>query len=187
MLRVALTGNISSGKTEVLNFFAKKQIPTLDADAIVRGLYTKPEVKEKILSAFATLDKKEIASKAFSFPNKRKELESILHPLVIQEIKSRLTALQQQGAKLVVVEVPLLFEAGLEKMFDKTIAVHISKEKQLDRLKQQGFTEEEAMQRINSQLSSEEKVKKSDFTIDNNSSLENAFKQAENILRELNG
>ncbi len=187
MLKIALTGSIASGKSAILRFFAQQGIPTIDADEIVKALYRRREVKEKVLALFHTFDRKAIASQIFSSPSKRKELEELLHPLVGWEIKEKMRSLQEKGEKMVVVEVPLLFEADLQKLFDRAIAVKVSKQEQIARLKRQGLSEKEFLLRINSQLSTEEKVKKADFVIDNNGSLQHAFKQAEKILRQLNG
>ncbi len=187
MITVALTGNIASGKSTLLKFFKSRGIATVDADQIVDSLYRRPGVQENISSLFGTFDRKEIASMAFSFPQKRKALEELLHPLVVAEIRKIFSKLAAEDQKLVVVEVPLLFEAGLSGMFDRVIVVHAKREKQVERLAAHGLSREQALARIDSQLPSDEKVKKADFAIDNNGSIEAALRQAEKILRELNG
>lgn len=187
MIAVALTGNIASGKSTLLKFFKSKGLATVDADEIVNSLYKRPGVQEKISSLFGTFDRKEIASMAFFSPEKRMALEGILHPLVVAEIKSRFSKLEAEDQKLVIVEVPLLFEAGLSEMFGKIIVVHAKREKQVERLAAQGLNREQALARIDSQLPSDEKVKKADFAIDNNGSVEAALNQAEKIIGELSG
>ncbi|MDP6670322.1 MAG: dephospho-CoA kinase [archaeon] len=187
MITLALTGNIASGKSTLLKFFKSNDIATVDADKIVDSLYKEPEVQEKISSLFGTFDRKEIASVAFSSEKMKRELEEILHPLVVSEIKKTFSKLAAKNQGIVVVEIPLLFEAGLSGMFDKIIVVHSTREKQIERLAKQGLSREDAIARIDSQLSSDEKVKKADFVIDNNSDIEAALKQAEKIISELNG
>jgi dephospho-CoA kinase len=187
MLKVALTGSIASGKSTLLRFFEARGIATLDADEIVGGLYKKPGVRRKIIALFHTADRKQIASAVFSSPRKRRELERILHPLVARELKRRLDCFKAEGRSVVVVEVPLLFEAGLQKLFDKVIAVRASKRGQIARLKREGMSEAEALLRISSQLSTREKVKKADFVIDNTGGLPDAIRDAERVLRELYG
>ena len=187
MIALALTGNIASGKSTLLKFFKSKGIATIDADKIVESLYKKPAVQENISALFGTFDRREIASVAFSSEEKRRELEGVLHPLVVSEIKKTFSKLAAENQGIVVVEVPLLFEAGLSEMFDKVIVVHAKREKQIERLAEQGLSREQAIARIDSQLPSDEKVKKADFVIDNNDSVEVALKQAEKIISELNG
>ncbi len=186
MLKAALTGSIASGKSTVLDFFKSRGVATIDSDKIVAELYRQRKVQEKIRQEFGSIERKKIAEIVFGDSEKRKSLEKILHPLVVKEIELRFAELENQGAKLVVVEVPLLFETGLEKMFDKVIAVHCSEEQQTERLVgKQSLGEEQALKRIKSQLPSNEKVKKADFTLDNSQGLDELFRQAEKILGEL--
>tara|TARA_Y100000310_G_scaffold343867_2_gene453586 strand:+ start:1135 stop:1698 length:564 start_codon:yes stop_codon:yes gene_type:complete len=187
MLKVALTGGIASGKTFVLNFFAKKGISTINSDKIVADLYEDRVVKEKVLTQFGTLDKKEIANQIFSSQEKKNLLEGLLHPLVVKELKQRFEELEKQNTRLVIVEVPLLFEAGLENLFDKIIAIQVSRKKQLARLEENGLNKAEAVSCIESQFSTKEKVKKSDFVIDNSKDKEFVCKQANKILGALDG
>ena len=187
MLKIALTGSIASGKTTVLAIFQKLGAATIDSDKIVSELYRREDVKKQILSLFQTLDKKQISSQIFSNPKKRRLLEQLLHPLVEQEIEKRTQSFESNGEKLVVIEVPLLFEAGLEHMFDKVIAITCPQQQQLSRLQQQGLSKQQALSRINAQLPQKEKVKKSDFTIDNSSSPQQLQKQVEKMLSDLNG
>ena len=96
-----------------------------------------------------------------------------------------LSWLESRGEKIAVVEVPLLFEAGFERLFDKVVAVNVSRKAQLARLQKQGIGRAEALARINSQLSERQRVKKADFAINNNGTLGHALKQAEKILEQL--
>jgi len=187
MLRIALTGNIASGKSEVLNFFSGRGIATVDADAIVKELYRRAAVRKKVFALFRTLDRGEIAKGIFSDAGKRRKLEAILHPLVLREIRHKSGELEAKGKKLVIVEVPLLFEAKMQHMFDKVIVVFCPQKQQIARLRKQGCGRAEALQRIRSQIPMREKVKKADFAIDNSKGLPIALKQAEKIMGELNG
>ena len=186
MMKAALTGSIASGKTEVLKIFKEHGITVIDSDQIVSRLYTRPEVKKALLKIFRTLERKEIAKQAFSEPQKKASLESLLHPLVVSEIKKRFSELEKANTKLVVVEVQLLFEAGLQKMFDKVIAVNAEQEKLVSRLEKKGYSKGEALLRINSQIPSEQKVKKADFAIDNNAGLPALKEEVEELLVKLN-
>ena len=186
MMKAALTGSIASGKSEVLKIFKEHGITVIDSDQIVSRLYTRPDVKKTLFEIFRTLERKEIAKQAFSEPQKKASLEAILHPLVIAEIKKRFFELEAANTKLVVVEVQLLFEAGLQKMFDKVIVVNAEQKNLLSRLVEKGYSRDGALLRINSQIPSEQKVKKADFVIDNNAGLPALKKEAEKLLVKLN-
>lgn len=117
---IGLTGSILSGKSTALNYFARQGAFTLSADEIVHQLYQVPKIKKRLQSYFGTIETKEIASQIFASPEKRKWLERFIHPLVKKEL-----ALQIRRAEkpLVVVEVPLLFERGWDKMMDLNVLV----------------------------------------------------------------
>ncbi|MDD5163012.1 MAG: dephospho-CoA kinase [Candidatus ainarchaeum sp.] len=186
MLRVALTGNIATGKTTALNFFSKAGAPTINCDEIVSELYKKPEAKAFLEKNFGATEKKEIAKQIFPDTKKRVLLESFFHPLVFSEIDSRIKKLEKKGKKIVIVEVPLLFETGHEKNFSRAIVVKATQVQQAFRLQKQGFSSTEALARMKSQKGLEHKLKKADFIIDNTGSFEETKKQALKILKILN-
>ncbi|MBI5574691.1 MAG: dephospho-CoA kinase [Elusimicrobia bacterium] len=166
---IGLTGGIASGKTTVLNQFRKLGIKTISCDEIAKKIFYKKNIGIKIKKIFGILDRKKIAKIIFSDFTKRKQLEKITHPLIIKELKKQLKSLTTYHLPLTaVVDVPLLFEARLEKMFDKIIVVYCKKNQQISRLmKRDKLTKSEATKRIASQMSLSKKIKLADFVLRN--------------------
>jgi dephospho-CoA kinase len=182
---VALTGSFGAGKTSVLKFVHSMRLPTINSDAIVARLYREEAVQKKLLKAFGTFSKKELAKTIFSSPGKRRKLESILHPLAWNLIKARLASFKKRDKALVFVEVPLLFEAGWQKRFDKAVFVKCSRKACLKRLALKGISKEEAVLRFRAQLSQEKKIKKAHHIIDNSGSLASTKKQVRLLVEKL--
>jgi len=194
MLLVGLTGNYGMGKSTVLPMFEKLGVVTLDTDRIVESLLTEKDVLEKIRrllgdNAFnkdGSLNKKKVADLIFKNDVLRHALEDILHPLVFERINFFLDKIKiNRKDKVIIIAVPLLYERGYEKRFDRTITVHTKGEIALNRLEKDGTTREEALLRLKSQLPIAKKVKQSDFVIDNNGTIEEAMAQVDIIYKEL--
>lgn len=185
MKLVGLTGNIGSGKTTVLKFVRCGVVGGVDSDRIVAGLYRQEPVKKKLAKKFGTVKRKEIAKIVFSSAKKRKELEKILHPLAWKEIQKKTREFETSGKKMVVVEAPLLFEAGWQKKFDTTILIRAKKTKILARLSKRGMKKKEALQRLESQKPDSKKIKACQFVIDNNGPLKKTREQAKKILKKI--
>ena len=185
MKKVALTGVFGSGKTTVLGFFEESGLATIDADEIVDRLYLRPEIRQRIAAEFGTSNKRMLAKTVFFDEEKLKKLENILHPMVFEEIEEELKGLERQGAKVVVVDVPLLFESGFNSFFDKTVVVKASKQQILKRLQEKGLSVGEVEQRIESQMPSEEKIKLADYVIDNGLDLRKTKMQVEFLVKRL--
>jgi len=178
---IGLTGGIASGKTTVLNEFKKLGIKTISCDEIAKKIYKRTNVHKRIKKLFGTSNRKKIAKIIFSDSAKRKQLEEILHPKIIKELKKQFSILNSQFS-IVVVDVPLLFEAHLEKMFGKIIVVYCKKNQQIDRLmKRDKLTKTEAIRRISSQLPISIKIKKADIIINNSKTLTYIKKQVQKI------
>ena len=165
-----LTGGVASGKTTVLNEFKKLGVKTISCDDISKNIFYKKNISVKIKKLFKTLDRKKIAKIIFSDLIKRKQLEKILHPEIIKQLKKQLKLLHTSRYTLpvFVVDVPLLFEAHLEKMFDKIIVVYCKKSQQISRLmKRDKITKKEAEKMLLSQIPLLEKVRHADFVVKN--------------------
>lgn len=174
MSRFAICGNIASGKSAVEEILHAKGFAVYDTDKIAHKIL---ENNPEIMKLFGTTDRKIIASIVFNSPNKKKQLENIIHPLVKEEILKI-----QDGF----ISVPLLFEAGFENLFEKIIFVSAPEEVRLQRLvKRNNLSEKEAISRIKAQLPEEEKIKKSDFIIDNSGDLESLKQQVAKILSNI--
>lgn len=191
---IGLTGSISTGKTQVSNFLRDRGEKVVDADLIAREVVDLENVKEKIKKAFGEniyvddkLDRNGLAEIVFRDEEKRQILNEIEHPeiyrIILEEVK------KSKGR--VFVDIPLLFESEeLNKkyglVFDEVWLVYVNREKQIERLaKRDGISKDYALEKINSQLSVEEKKKLADVIIDNSFTLSETFRQVEENLKRL--
>ncbi len=187
---------MGTGKTTVAKMFASFGAKIIDADKIARSVM-RPETEvwrkllvvfgEEIFSGNGTINRKKLAEIVFRRePHKLKELNSIIHPQVVHIILKRVEDARKKGIKAVVIDAPLLIEAGLETVVDKLIVVTTTGKKQEERSRiQHKLSLEEIRARISRQLPLADKEKRADYIIDNNDSLENTRKQAEEIWGRL--
>ncbi|MDH4232798.1 MAG: dephospho-CoA kinase [Nitrospirota bacterium] len=189
---IALTGNYGMGKSYVLSVFRELGAIVLDSDEIVDRLLRDKDViagvkeilGETIEKEDGSVDKRLIAKQIFDNSTLRKKLEVLLHGLVFDEIQKSL--LKIKGKKrLVVVEVPLLFEGGYQVGFDTTITVYTTQKAAIERLMKTGISRSNALKRLKVQLPIQIKKKKADYLIDNNGSKQKTFRQVEQIYMQL--
>ncbi|TXL62505.1 dephospho-CoA kinase [Cerasibacillus terrae] len=193
---IGLTGSIASGKSTVSLMFDDLNIPVIDADKIAREVVLPGEkAYQDIVQAFGkeilrkdrTLDRKKLGEIVFTSEEKRTKLNNLIHPAIRKRMIEKRDGYIEAKEKAVVLDIPLLFENKLTSFVDKTIVVYVDEEVQLNRLMARDqYTEEEAKNRINSQLSLNEKVKMADAVIDNNGTKRESFQQLEKILRDWN-
>jgi dephospho-CoA kinase len=192
MLSVGLTGGIASGKSLAAQLFVQKGASLIDADLIARDVVCPgAEGFQPVIDAFGSgiitasgqLDREKLGAIVFADPEKRKLLDAILHPLIINRIFSRLGDLSQQRYNgIVIADIPLLFECGLRERFDKTVLVYSSPEMQQQRLMQRnGITREPARQRMSSQMAIDEKRRYADYIIENTGSIEGLKQQVNTV------
>ena len=189
---VGLTGGISSGKSTVLNYFKKLGAKTLDSDKIARDVVQKgnPALKEivkkfgkEFLKKDGTLDRRKFGKLIFENKAKRKELEKIVHPRIIEVYKKNIKSLK---SRVLVIDIPLLFEVRLQNLVDQIITVWVPRNVQIRRMiKKWGLKKEEAICRIQSQWPLEQKKKLSDFIIDNSNSLQETKKQVDALFKKI--
>ena len=177
MLRVGLTGSIGVGKSFVASVFVELGCHVLDADQTAREVVMvgTPGLKalvdafgEEILNADGTLDRKRLGAVIFADQSQRERLNHILHPFIIERQDEILNAWEAEDPDGIgIVDAALMIESGGYKRFDKLIVVHCRPEVQLERLMlRDKLSRDEALRRINSQMSQEEKQKFADYLID---------------------
>ena len=180
------------GKSYVLSLFRDLGAVTLDSDRIVELLLKEEGVVRRVRDLLGAdvvgqdgkLRKKVIAGRIFSAPGLKRGLEEIVHPLVFEKVEAFISNMKDRD-RLVIVEVPLLFEGNYEGRFGKVITVFTSEAAALERLGASGISREEALSRLNTQLSIDVKKKRADYTIDNNGTKENTRQQVAAVYRLL--
>ena len=188
---VGLTGGIASGKSTVSKYLAEKGFKVYDADKIAKDISEKKLVQEeiilnfgdKILTEDGKVDRKKLKEIVFADKDKLKKLNAIIHPKVIdfyRELKEKNTD------ETIIFDVPLLFESGIDKFCDKILVVISDYEIQLNRIIERDKINRELAEKIiKSQLSNEERIKKADVVIENNSNLEDLFKKVERFCETI--
>ncbi|GEN85597.1 dephospho-CoA kinase [Oceanobacillus sp. FSL W8-0428] len=195
-LVIGLTGGIASGKSTVAKMFAELDIPVIDADVIAREVVEPGEEPYKrvvevfgkeILNPDGSINRPKLGSIIFSNEDKRKQLNQIVHPAVRKQMLKKKEDYIEQGEKCVVLDIPLLFESKLTSLADQILVVFVDAETQRKRLLERNqLTEQEAMDRIGSQMPLEEKAKLADELIDNNHTIEESKNQLLDLLRKWN-
>jgi len=188
---IGLTGGIASGKSTVSKYLAKKGFKVYDADRIAKDISEKKLVQEeiilnfgdKILTEDGKVDRKKLKEIVFADKDKLKKLNAIIHPKVIdfyRELKEKNTD------ETIIFDVPLLFESGIDKFCDKILVVISDYDIQLSRIiERDNIDKELASKIIKSQISNEERIKKADIVIENNTSLEELYEKVERFCEKI--
>ncbi|KAG2693475.1 hypothetical protein I3843_08G094700 [Carya illinoinensis] len=192
---VGLTGGISSGKSTVSNLFKSHGIPVVDADLIARDVLKKgtggwkkvvAAFGEDILQANGEVDRPKLGQIVFTDPTKRQLLNRLLAPYISSGIFWEIVKLWVRGFDVIVLDVPLLFEAKMDKWTKPIIVVWVDPETQLKRLMERDRTsKEDAQNRINAQMSLDLKRTKADIVIDNTGSREDLNENFRKVLFEV--
>ncbi len=194
-MRVGLTGNIGSGKSSVARLLGAHGAVVIDADALARQATDDPGVLARIeeslgpgLVASGILDRAATARRVFHDPEALAVLNGIVHPWVAQ----RRLKLETEAAnaspmpRVVVHDVPLLYEVGLDAEVDAVVVVYAPLEARLARLAERsGMGREEALARDGAQLPLEEKARRADYVVDNSGTFEELEKQVAHLWEEL--
>lgn len=196
MLRVGLTGSIGVGKSYVSSIFAELGCHVLDADQTARevvmpgapGLVAVTKVfGDEILNPDGTLNRKQLGAVVFGDEEKRQRLNGILHPFIIARQDEILNGWEAEDPKGIgIVDAALMIESGGYRRFDKLIVVHCRPEVQLERLMlRDNLSRDEALRRINSQMSQEEKQRFADYLIDTSDGFEITRNQTVQVYNKL--
>jgi dephospho-CoA kinase len=193
---VGLTGGIATGKSTVAAIFEAAGAHWIDADRIAREAVRKdtPAYREivahfgtEVLQENGEIDRKRLGAIIFSNPTEQRALERIVHPEVRKEINRGIAEIRQQTPDaLVIVDIPLLFEAGMQKGLCAVIVVYAPEHLQLERIMtRDGLTRPEALARIRAQMPIESKKTLATYLIDNSGSFESTRAQTLAVYRQL--
>lgn len=179
---IGLTGSIACGKSNVSATLAELGATIIDGDLLSRevtapGGIALPAIREafgdEVFLPDGTLNRRALGSAVFGDEEARQRLNAIIHPMVIRLTRERIEQARKAGAPLCVLDMPLLFEAGMEHLCDRIWCVWLPRELQLQRLMaRDGYTREEAEARLRSQLSADEKAARAHVVIDTSGSIE---------------
>jgi dephospho-CoA kinase len=191
MLRVGLTGSIGMGKSTTADMFRAEGIAVLDSDRLVHELYKGPAAAE-IEKAFpgvvidGAVDRQGLAARVLNDPAALKRLEDIVHPMVWAARDALVEERKNKGDRIVVFDIPLLFETGAEKDFDAIVVVTAPEDVQKTRvLARQGMTAEKLASILAKQTPDVEKRARADFVVHTDKGLDAAREEVRNILKAL--
>ena len=190
-LNIGITGSIACGKSMVSNYLREKGYTIIDADKLGHIALTSDEVKEKLKKSFGLtilenneISREKLGKLVFGNDENLKILNSIVHPY----IRKIILQLQEnhRDERFVFLDIALLFEAGFEDLVEKIIVVHVDEKIQVARLmSRNALSKEQAMFRIESQMSSKDKSILGNYVIDNGGTKEETYKQIDLIIEAL--
>lgn len=193
---IGLTGGISTGKSTVSNYLKEKGWIVVCGDTLAREVVQEGEIAynkiknyfgNDILNDDKTLNRRKLREIVFNDKEKLKILNEITHCEIENLFNEKVKHFENQGINIIFYDMPLLFENNLHKMCYKSIVVYIPQVVQIERLiLRDNISKELALQMINSQMSIEDKKNIADFVIDNSKSLDETFKQIDDILEKIN-
>jgi dephospho-CoA kinase len=192
---IGLTGGIGSGKSTVSQFLTELGAVVIDADKVGHeALKPGTELWREVVAAFGRqtltpdgdIDREKLGEVAFSNPDSLVRLNRIMHPRLYEVVKAQIEECRRQGTGVVVLEAPLLIEAGWTSLVDKIWVTVASEATVLRRLQERtGLSEPESLARIRSQLASTERVRYADVTIDTDGELDELRARVEKLWRKL--
>lgn len=190
-LRVGLTGSIGMGKSTTADMFRAEGVPVLDSDRIVHNIYAGPAAA-RIEQAFTgvvndgVVDRAELSRRVLDDPEAMRRLEAIVHPLVWAARDDFVKESESRGDRIVVFDIPLLFETGMEKSVDAVIVVTAPADVQKARvLARPGMTQEKFAAILARQIPDSEKRARADFLVHTDQGLDAAREDVRDILRVL--
>lgn len=191
MKTIGLTGGIASGKSTASAYLQKLGAEIVDTDAISRCTTRKggrgyaavrAHFGDGILDSQGEIDRRRLGALVFGDEEQRRALNALIHPIVIEESIRRIEDCRSKGVRVCVLDVPLLFETGMDRLCDETWLVYVPRQEQIRRIAERdGLDAAAAAARINSQMPLEEKMRKADRHIDTSGTIE----QTQARLRQL--
>lgn len=187
MLVVGLTGNIGCGKSSLSDIFRDEGIKIIDADIIARQIYEDEKLLRKVYETFGndiknedgSLNRKALGRIVFSDDEKLIQLNKLTHPVIRQKVSDEIEEYKSQNEEIVILDAALLVESDYLNFIDKLLVVTCKENIQIERIiARDNCSIEEALGRIKSQMSQENKVKYADYVIDNSATLSELRKKA---------
>jgi len=196
MLNVGLTGGIASGKSTVDRMFVDKGAYLIDHDALAHRVEEpgRPVWKEivscfgpEILNEDRSINRERLGSLVFNDESKLKKLNDIVHPAVFNEWMMEIKEITRKEPRgIILSDIPLLFEVGWQDAVDAIVLIYISRDEQVRRLTERnGYSKREAEDRLNSQMSIDDKVLRSDYVINNEGSLKSTSENVDRVWTSL--
>lgn len=194
MLWLGLTGGIGTGKSTVARFIREAGYPVVDADQTARDVLNKqinPLAHAEVISLFGeeflddtgSIDRKKLGAFVFSHPERLRELEGIIHPIVKRVVEREKKEAEDKNLPLAFYDVPLLFEKNLQEQFDGIVVVSTPLDRQMERVqKRDSLSREEINKRMANQLPIEDKIKRADYHIPNHAGLQDLQKETQKML-----
>ena len=190
---VGLTGGIGCGKSEAAQYLKSLGAAHVDADSISRELTQSggealPEIRRVFGDAAfnddGSLDRTSLGKLVFGNESARRALEGIIHPLVQRAMLQRMDAAAQAGARVVILDVPLLFETGMDALCDETWTLYLDRDKQVDRVvMRDGLSREQAEARVDSQMSAEARNARATHAVSTDQPIEKTRAVLEGLYR----
>ena len=191
MLVLGLTGNIGCGKSSLSNIFMRNKINVVDADLVSREIMNDKDTLDEIKKSFgndiineeSNLNRKKLAQIVFNDDKELVKLNNITHPRIKEKINDKIKKIENNKENIVIVDGALLIEANYLDIIDKLIVIVCDEKVQIDRIiKRDNCSKEEAIIRIKSQMSQDEKMKYADYIIDNSADKLNLETKAEILI-----
>jgi len=190
MKKIAITGSLGTGKSTILKILQNLGFSTFSCDEVVKNLYKDSDIQKKIIEIFGKeilsidgkLNKRKILEKILENNKLKEKLESLFHPLVKEKLLEFIR--ERKEEKIIFAEVPLLFEAGWEDLFDEIWVITCSLLTQKERILKKGLEEKLGEKLLKLQLSLKEKEKKAHKIIFSEKSFEELEKEIKEMLKE---
>lgn len=190
---IGLTGGIASGKSTASAYLRELGAAIVDADAISRASTRRGGAAFEavcaafgdILGADGEIDRRKLGGIVFADEDARRKLNSIVHPAVMAESRAQIENAHASGVKMCILDVPLLFETGMEKLCDETWLIYVPREEQIRRMAERdGLDAAAAAARIDSQMPLEEKLKRANVAIDSSGTIEHTREKLRRLWEE---